>query len=314
MATDKTLDRLINQLNTSPTAKSDQPLWQVIIQLIKRLKALEAEIATATGSGGTTINEITENTFIIQSGGDDGEDGPIGPPGIRGADGAPGATGATGPAGAIGIGLDGQDGDDGYPIPGPRGLQGPTGATGATGATGPQGPIGIGLDGDDGVDGMPVPGPRGAMGPTGATGPTTIGPMGIDGEDGINVLPIAATEFARINFRNFFKALQTFKVMNITPYDNGNSGAAKTIDWALSNTHYLTLDNNCTLTFSNPIDGIRLILLVKGGFTITWPASVEWPAGTAPTISGASDWDLFTFLYKGAEAKYVGSYNLEYSL
>lgn len=274
----KVLDRLINQLNTSPTAKADQPLWQVIIQLIRRLKEIESAVSSAGGGGGSTIiNEITEQTFIIQEGGGDGEDGPIGPPGIRGADGAIGPTGPAGPPTIGPMGIDGVDGDDGYPIPGPRGAQGPTGLTGPA-------------------------------------GPPTIGPMGIDGADGDDGLALAATEFARINVRNFFKALQTFKTMNITPYDNGNSGAALTIDWNNSNTQYVTLDSNCVFTFSNPIDGLRVVLLVKGGFTVTWPASVEWPGGTAPTISDAGSWDLFTFIYKSAEAKYVGSFNLDYTL
>lgn len=64
----KVLDRLINQLNTSPTAKADQPLWQVIIQLIKRLKELENAINGSSGGGGSSsVTNITEQTFIIQS-------------------------------------------------------------------------------------------------------------------------------------------------------------------------------------------------------------------------------------------------------
>lgn len=74
-----TLDRLIVQLNTSPTAKSDTALWQVIIQLIKRLKELENEVSNSSGGGGSSVtNYITNLTQYLDIAGDfDGAQEPV---------------------------------------------------------------------------------------------------------------------------------------------------------------------------------------------------------------------------------------------
>lgn len=71
------LDRLISQINTSPTAKNDYALWQVITQLIRKLKELNALIS-ASGSG-STINNITNiNQFLdIMSDSGGSDDGSI---------------------------------------------------------------------------------------------------------------------------------------------------------------------------------------------------------------------------------------------
>ena len=49
-----------------------------------------------------------------------------------------------------------------------------------------------------------------------------------------------------------------------------------------------------TATFSNPAEGSSYILRVLqdsggGGYDITWPGTVEWPAQTAPTITADND-------------------------
>jgi hypothetical protein len=70
--------------------------------------------------------------------------------------------------------------------------------------------------------------------------------------------------------------------------DDGNSGVAKTINFDEGNVHLLTLTGNCTLTLSNPQAGASYLLLLKqdgvGGRTITWPGTVKWGGGIAPTI------------------------------
>jgi hypothetical protein len=58
--TDKTIDRLINQLTNSQTAQSDQALRQVIVQLIKRLKELES----ALNASGSSVSGIANSTFV----------------------------------------------------------------------------------------------------------------------------------------------------------------------------------------------------------------------------------------------------------
>lgn len=74
-------------------------------------------------------------------------------------------------------------------------------------------------------------------------------------------------------------------------YNNGNSGAAYTVDWNNGNKQAVTLDANTTLTFTAPEGASNLILRIVqdgvGDRTITWPAAVKWPNGVAPTLSVA---------------------------
>ena len=95
----------------------------------------------------------------------------------------------------------------------------------------------------------------------------------------------------------------------------GSSGAARTIDWSAGNDQALDLTASCTLTFTNPVNGGRSVLLVTqtGAFTITWPAAVRWAGGTAPVVtSTAGKIDLFTFIYVSSGAYYLGAYNQNY--
>lgn len=100
-----------------------------------------------------------------------------------------------------------------------------------------------------------------------------------------------------------------------TETDNGNSGAADTIDWGTSNKQKSTLTGNCTFTFTAPPGPCNLVLkLVQDGTgsrTVTWPASVKWPAGAAPTLTTtASRADVITFYYDGTV--YYGASSLNY--
>lgn len=62
----------------------------------------------------------------------------------------------------------------------------------------------------------------------------------------------------------------------------------------------VTLTAACTVTMPTPQAGASLTLVLTqdstGSRTVTWPASVRWPGGTAPTLStaaGAVDWLTF---------------------
>lgn len=89
--------------------------------------------------------------------------------------------------------------------------------------------------------------------------------------------------------------------------DNGDSGATDTIDWTVGNKQKSTLTANCVYTFSpEPAGPCNLILkLVQGGagsYTVTWPADVKWPGGTAPTLStGVGEIDFISFYYDGTD-------------
>jgi len=66
-----------------------------------------------------------------------------------------------------------------------------------------------------------------------------------------------------------------------------------------------TLTENTTFTFSNPASSGKVsaftLKIVQdasaSGFTVTWPASVDWPSATAPTLTAtANAVDYFVFL------------------
>jgi coenzyme F420-reducing hydrogenase delta subunit len=95
---------------------------------------------------------------------------------------------------------------------------------------------------------------------------------------------------------------------------NATSGATETLDLTNGNVFDVTLSANCTFTFSNPpasgtAGSFTLILRQDGtgSRTATWPASVDWPSATAPTLStGASDVDVFTFLTVDGGTTWLG--------
>jgi len=81
------------------------------------------------------------------------------------------------------------------------------------------------------------------------------------------------------------------------------AGATETLDVGTCSAFKLTLSANCTLTFSSATTdeawsfGLFLVQDATGGRTITWPASVLWAGGTAPTLSttaNAIDYLVFT--------------------
>jgi hypothetical protein len=72
----------------------------------------------------------------------------------------------------------------------------------------------------------------------------------------------------------------------------GNVGATRTFDLETGNFFSATLDQASMFTFSNPVAsgdfcGFIMELTNGGAFTITWPASVDWPGGTPPTLTAA---------------------------
>tara|TARA_R100001086_G_C11848217_1_gene261035 strand:- start:22073 stop:23968 length:1896 start_codon:yes stop_codon:yes gene_type:complete len=101
-----------------------------------------------------------------------------------------------------------------------------------------------------------------------------------------------------------------------TEVDNGNSGAADTIDWGSGNFQKSTMTGNCTYTFTAPpVKGrfqLKLVQDATGSRTATWPAAVKWPGGTAPTLTTtANAEDIITFYYDGTS--YYGVEGLNFS-
>lgn len=100
--------------------------------------------------------------------------------------------------------------------------------------------------------------------------------------------------------------------------DVGASGTTKTINWNDANVQFVDMTGNCTFTFSNPVSGGTYQLILKqdatGSRTATWPATVLWPSGTAPTLStAANSIDIVTFTYSALDTEYYGVSQLNFS-
>ena len=76
-----------------------------------------------------------------------------------------------------------------------------------------------------------------------------------------------------------------------------------------------TLTENTTFTFSNPASSGKTssftLKLVQdasaSGYTVTWPAAVDWPSATAPTLTAtASAVDYFVFITHDGGVTYYG--------
>ena len=82
----------------------------------------------------------------------------------------------------------------------------------------------------------------------------------------------------------------------------GTSGSAQTIPDVTSDTiNYITLTANCTFTFPTAAAGksflLGLLQDATGSRTVTWPGTVKWSGGTAPTLTTtASKLDVFSFV------------------
>ena len=118
------------------------------------------------------------------------------------------------------------------------------------------------------------------------------------------------------NARNYFRE-ETMAHVFLDEYNNGNSGATKTITWTNGNKQKLTLTGNCTFTFVAPAGAcsitLKLIQDNTGNRTITWPATVKWPAGTAPTLTTAGNAvDIISFYYD--ETNYHGASSLAFAV
>jgi len=86
-----------------------------------------------------------------------------------------------------------------------------------------------------------------------------------------------------------------------------------TIDWRLGNKFEFTFGaQNDVFTFTAPTNpGNFMLWLIQdatGSRTITWPATVRWPGGTAPTLSTAANAvDIVSFAWNGTNYDGVAS-------
>jgi hypothetical protein len=90
----------------------------------------------------------------------------------------------------------------------------------------------------------------------------------------------------------------------------GNTGTAATVNFESANFFSATSTAATTWAFTNPVAsgdfcGFVLELTNGGAYTQAWPASVDWPGGTAPTLT-ASGKDQLVFTTRDAGTTYFG--------
>jgi hypothetical protein len=102
---------------------------------------------------------------------------------------------------------------------------------------------------------------------------------------------IASEEFKAKSYNDTYAALTS-------------SSNATALNCEVGNVFSSTLSENTTFTFSNPpatgtAYGFTLKIIQDAsasGFTVTWPAAVDWPSATAPTLTATADGvDQFSF-------------------
>lgn len=94
-----------------------------------------------------------------------------------------------------------------------------------------------------------------------------------------------------------------------------SSSNATTVNCENANSFSHTLTENTTFTFSNPpASGTSYTFSIEiiqdasaSGYTVTWPAAVDWPAATAPTLTAtASAKDIFVFTTRDSGTTWYG--------
>lgn len=137
---------------------------------------------------------------------------------------------------------------------------------------------------------------------------------------------VTATQFAYLDITNLgtseaSKAVTT-DANGVTIFDGGvveddttitSSTGAATINCRDGNVFSHTLSEDVTYTFSNPPASGRAfgftlkVVQDSTARTITWPASVDWPAATAPTLStGSGEVDVFVFFTTDGGTTFYG--------
>lgn len=89
---------------------------------------------------------------------------------------------------------------------------------------------------------------------------------------------------------------------------------ATTVDLSAGNVLSISLTSSTTFTFTGASVGTYILKLIQGGsgsYTVTWPGTVIWSGGTAPTLTTTvSKLDIITLVYDGTN--YYGNYSLNY--
>ena len=92
------------------------------------------------------------------------------------------------------------------------------------------------------------------------------------------------------------------------------STATTTVNMSSGNVQNITLTASTTLTLSSATVGTYIMKLIQGGsgsYTVTWPGTVIWSGGTAPTLTTTvGKVDIVTLVFDGTN--FYGNYSLNY--
>jgi len=95
---------------------------------------------------------------------------------------------------------------------------------------------------------------------------------------------------------------------NDTVYQYSTIAYTQTLDLSTGTTFSFTPSGATTVSFTNPpASGLACAFTVEingDGSTITWPASVKWPSGTAPTATATKE--LYAFITTDGGTTYYG--------
>ncbi len=109
----------------------------------------------------------------------------------------------------------------------------------------------------------------------------------------------------------------TFSRVN-QPFQEVTATTTTTINFEDGNNVLLAMNANITtLTLSNPRDGehyvIRLTQDVTGSRTVSWPATVIWKGGSAPTLGGSNVVDVVSMIYDDTNTEYLADAGLAFA-
>jgi len=162
----------------------------------------------------------------------------------------------------------------------------------------------------------------------------TLSDLSITATDAeLNLLDGATVTTAEINY-NDISTLGTSEASKVVTADaNGNvklseevqatayletvvalSGTTPTVDCDEGNTFTLTTSGNTTFTFdysgvnltTDDSYGFTLRVTAGGAHTLSWPASVDWPGGSAPDAPESGETDVFVFFTTDGGTNWYG--------
>ena len=136
---------------------------------------------------------------------------------------------------------------------------------------------------------------------------TTLAADGTDADISINLTPKGTGAVALADAILSRPTLKDYAVEGVAI---GNAGATRTFDLTTGNFFSVTIDQASVFTFSNPPAsgdfGCFVMEITNGSaFVITFPASVDWPGGTAPSLTAAGV-DQLVFTTRDGGTTYFG--------